>query len=213
MLNKYNIKQLRFRCVAYVTFQEVGILIILDPEGKKWNGSHKNESPQPLADPRSRARVRIPSMRRGFAPIFGGVFIHVCGHPGSQRRLLWWRHCHEMTVRKVSFGLWIFQQMIYPSVLCLPQLLHPVVTLWNLSFSCTDFTPYQCRTIGCGSDASKNKRHQELNGYGCNFKVKVNWYLFIYWYLFNATIIYIYKHYIHYSKFGLNVSRVAVRGH
>lgn len=141
MLNKYKVKQLRYRCVTYVTFQEVGILIILDPEGKKWNGSHKNQSPQPLADPRSRAQVRTPSLRRGSAPIFGGGFIHVCGHPGSQWRLLWWRHCHEMTVRKGSFGLWVLQQMIYPSVLCLPQLFHPVVTLWNLSFSCTDFTP------------------------------------------------------------------------
>lgn len=74
--------------MSYVTFQELGILIILDPEGKKGDKTDKNQSPQPLAYPRSRTRARIPSMRWCFPPIFRGAFIHVCGHPGPKRRLL-----------------------------------------------------------------------------------------------------------------------------
>lgn len=74
--------------VSYVTFQELGILVILDPQGKNGDSSDKNQSPQPLAYTRSKARIRIPSLRRGIVPIFGGGFIHVCGHSRLQRRLL-----------------------------------------------------------------------------------------------------------------------------
>lgn len=100
ILNKYWIKLRNCICVSYVTFQELGILIIFDPQGKNGDSSDKNHSPQPLAYPRSKARVRTPSLRRGIVPIFGDGFIHVCGHPRLQRRLLWWRHCHQLTAKK-----------------------------------------------------------------------------------------------------------------
>lgn len=67
--------------VSYVTFQELDILMILDPQGKNGDSSDKKQSPQPLAYPRSKVPVGIPSLRRGIVPIFGGGFVHVCGHP------------------------------------------------------------------------------------------------------------------------------------
>lgn len=136
-LTEFNCK-LHHKCVSYVTFQELSILIILDPQGKNGDSSDKNQSPHPFAYPRSKARIRVPSLRWGIVPMFGGGFIHVCGHPRLQWRLLWWRHYHQLTAKKSV--LW---SVSFPAdYLSVCSVSIPSVSSCgyarNVCFSCTD---------------------------------------------------------------------------
>lgn len=146
-----------------MTFQELGILIIFDPQGKNGDSSDKNHSPQPLAYPRPKARVRLPSLRRrGVVPIFGDGFIHVCGHPRLQRRLLWWRHCHQLTAKKCPFKC---EQIICPGGVYQSRLFHPVVTHTTLAFYCADPPTSTVEPLAAVQLRQKAKNTQESAGH------------------------------------------------
>lgn len=71
-----------------MTFEELGILVILDSEGYKWDGTDEKQRPQSPGQPGSRARALTLGLGRNLAPILGARFIHVRGHPRPLRQLL-----------------------------------------------------------------------------------------------------------------------------
>lgn len=144
-----------------MTFEELGIQVILDPKGEKRDSNEYEQSPRPLGDPGSRARTPMPILRGNLALIFRRCFIHVCGHPRPPRQLFRRGHCRRLTYERASSGnrlVWTFSLKCLESTDSSVFLCPGTARLFRLASS-TDFLfpTSNPGTYGRGSNASSEQ--------------------------------------------------------